>query len=83
MSGSDHPTATSSAQGSTEAGKCAVLGVNYGESEKHCKITGSGGALIDASELAAYGGAARRQAAPAAPLGAAAQRNFVAPCTRK
>ena len=34
MSGSDHPTATSSAQGSTEAGKCAVLGVNYGESEK-------------------------------------------------
>ena len=41
------------------------------------------GALIDASELAAYGGAARHQAAPAAPLGAAARRNFVARCARK
>lgn len=34
MSGSDHPTATSSAKGSREAGKGAGLGVNYGESEK-------------------------------------------------
>ena len=83
MSGSDHPTASLSAQGSREAGKGAVLGVNYGESEKYCKITDSGGALIDAPKLAAYGGAARRIAAPAAPLGAAARRNLVARCARK
>ena len=83
MSGSDHPTASLSAQGSREAGKGAVLGVNYGESEKYSKLTDSGGALIDAPKLAAYGGAARRIAAPAAPLGAAARRNLVARCARK